>query len=273
MRDAYTDRMIDLHYGLLDQDDAEACRRHAASCPDCAARLDSLQLLGAALRAERAFPREQEVNWDAFARRTVRRALSEPEPAGWMAGLRALFFAPAWPAGRQWALAAAGLVAAAGLSITTYLMLPTLSGPAPQQAQAAAEIGMSEDNLDNLTINLARQNTTRYLNETRAVLVTLLDVNIDCGRDKQDVSVEKAKAMELLRRQRLIAAELQRMPLARAEEVCSDLQRLLLEISSLADCTRADEIRTLRDIVEKKQILVRMELLSQQLARHGGTSA
>jgi hypothetical protein len=165
------------------------------------------------------------------------------------------------------------MVAVGALGIAAYLMLPAPAGPEPRPPMMADDIGMSEDNLDNLTINLARQNTTRYLNETKAVLVTLLDVNIDCGKDKQDISVERAKAMELLRRQRLIAAELERMPLARAEDVCSDLQRLLLEISSLADCTRADEIRSLRDIVEKKQILVRMELLSQQLARHGGTSA
>lgn len=128
---------------------------------------------------------------------------------------------------------------------------------------------MPQDNLDHLSVNLARNNTARYLNETRAVLVTLLDVNIPCDAEKVDISLERAKAVELLRRQRLIAAELRRMPLSRAEGVCNDLEGLLLEIASLGDCTRDEEIRTLRDAVEKRQILVRMELLSQELARGG----
>ena len=73
--------------------------------------------------------------------------------------------------------------------------------------------------------------------------------------------------MALLRRQRLIAAELERVPLARAQDVCNELERLLVEISTLADCARDDELQTLRDVVEKRQILVRMELLSAELAR------
>ena len=40
-----------------------------------------------------------------------------------------------------------------------------------------------------------------------------------------------------------------------------------MEISTLADCTRDADIQTLRDVVEKRQILVRMELLGQELVR------
>jgi len=102
------------------------------------------------------------------------------------------------------------------------------------------------------------------------VLVSMMDVNIHCEKGKVDISAERAKATELLRRQRLIAAELNRMPLARAQDVCNDLEKLLLEVASLADCAHDDDIRTIRDLVDKRQILVRMELLSQELARREG---
>jgi hypothetical protein len=130
-----------------------------------------------------------------------------------------------------------------------------------------------EENLDILAVRLARRNTAQYLTDTRAVLITLLDVEMGCDKDKVDITAERARALELLRRQRIVATELGRVPLSRAKDVTEDLQQLLLEISSLADCAPTGDIQTLRDVVEKRQILVRMELLTQELARRGATRA
>ncbi len=267
------ERLIDLRYGLLDDDAAQACRRHVSTCPVCAAELRLLDAVAGSLRSDEAFPREGEVDWAQFARVTVGRAMAgiaprphAAPPARWLDRFASAFTLPAVPA---WS-AAAALVAVTVLGFVSYQYLPRTTGPAAVQT---ASVFVAEDGLDNLTVNLARQNTAKYINETRAVLVTLLDVNIECDTDKVDITAERAKATELLRRQRLIATELHRYPLARAEDVCNDLERLLLEISSLGDCTKDEEIKTLRDVVEKRQILVRMELLSQELAKRGGASA
>ena len=275
------DRLVDLKVDPDTAGDVAECRAHAATCPSCAGQMQRLEMLTSALSADEAFPGEESVNWDGLARATVRRAIDESAaPAGWRAWLAALMRPAQAPghAGRSWAPArmawAAGgfVVAAAGV---TMMML---SGQPPQKDERAtldemAAITMTPGNIDHLTVNLARQNTARYLNETRAVLVTLLDLTIDCDKDKVDVSAERAKATELLRRQRLIAAELERVPLSRAQDVCNELERLLVEISTLADCARDDELQTLRDVVEKRQILVRMELLSSELARREASRA
>lgn len=267
------ERLVDLRVDLDTARDVAECRTHAASCPECAEHIQRLELLTSALRADEAFPKEDKVNWDGFARATVRRAITQaqaaaahPAGSGWGAWLSGLLRpARPWaPARMAWA-AGGFMVAVAGVTMMMLSGQPRhLDGPAPDETAA---ITMTPDNIDHLTVALARQNTARYLNETRAVLVTLLDVGIDCDKDKVDVSAERAKAMALLRRQRLIAAELERVPLARAQDVCNELERLLVEISTLADCARDDELQTLRDVVEKRQILVRMELLSAELAR------
>jgi hypothetical protein len=274
----------------IDAVDAAACREHLAACVACSVEIQVMREISGALRAVEAFPREREVDWDRFARDTVRRAMVDPAPAwgaGWAARLRQALShafshmktAPrgGWsPARVAWGGAAA-LVLTAGVAIVSIVTVmtpaPGRQAPMGQQAAAAVPVAMSEGGIDTLTVNLARQNTARYLNETRAVLVTLLDVGIDCDKDKVDVSAERAKATELLRRQRLIAAELNRVPLARAQDVCNELERLLVEISTLADCARDEELQTLRDVVEKRQILVRMELLSAELARREASRA
>ncbi len=278
--DAFSELLIDLSCGLLDETQAAECRRHIAGCAACGAEWSRLSRLMSALTPEAVFPREPEVDWNRFARRTVARAI-EAKP-GLLARLSTLM--PRWnlSVAPAWAAAAALLVV---VSAAVLLMDRSPAGPEvahgpavpARTGQATAgdddSVFMSEPSIDHLTVNLARENTARYLTETRSMLVTLLDVNIHCEKGKVDVTAERAKATELLRRQRLIAAELHRLPLARAKDVCGDLERLLLEISSLGDCTRDDEIQTLRDVVNKRQILVRMELLSQELARQEGAHA
>jgi hypothetical protein len=268
--DSIRDSLIDLHYGLIDEPERESViRGHVAECSACAAQLRSLEQLLGALRRDEAFPREPEVDWETFARTTVGRAAGR----GW--SWRALVdgltrpvtvsITPAWAA-------AASAILILGLGILGYTFLPLTGGNGTTLGPPVTLVLVPEDNLDKLTVNLARKNTAQYLRETRAVLVTILDVDMGCDQDKVDITAERAKAVELLRRQRLVATELSRLPLARAQEVTGDLQNLLLEISSLADCTRSDDIQTLRDVVDKRQILVRMELLTQELDRRTGGS-
>jgi len=280
----YRGSLIDLQYGLLDAEAERGCRAHLESCEACAAELVSLRRLGEALapRPNDLFGGEDRVDWSRFAQRTVARALNAEDAAHPLPGsvgsraprrsgaLAWLTMPPAW------ATAMAGLVVLAGLAVLTSFYLPTSSTVAPESSLAGrAEDGVfvPQTNLDNLSVNLARQNTAEYLTQTRAVLVSMMDVNIECDKDHVDISAERAKATELLRRQRLIVAELNRQPLARAQDVCNDLEKLLLEVASLADCTKGEDLKTIRDVVEKRQILVRMELLSQELARRAGADA
>ena len=270
-REPMHDVLTDLHYGLLDADAERAARLHISQCAACAGDIADLERLTGALRVDEAFPYQDSVNWDQFARATVRLAIApEPSVISIFAGrLRRLIPAPV----PSWAAAAAGLVLLVGAALVAGRFMGGGLAPVVPDNGEMASVFVPEANIDNITVSLARQNTAEYLRQTRAVLVSMLDVNIDCDKGKVDVSAERAKATELLRRQRLIATELHRMPLARAQGVCDDLEKLLIEVASLTDCTRSDEIQSLRDLVEKRQILMRMELLGQELSRAEGASA
>lgn len=266
-------RIVDLHYGAIEDPDQERdLRAHLDSCEACSAESDALARLTSALRADEAFPRESEVDWNAFARRTVARSVAQGAgPAGvvrrWVGSLlrpTTVSITPAWAG-------AAAIILLAGVALLGYSFRPGPAGPDLPATTATALVMLPEENLDRLAVNLARRNTTQYLRETRAVLITLLDVEIGCNEETVDITAERAKAMDLLRRQRLVAAELGRVPLIRAREVTEDLQNLLLEIATLADCTPSGDIETLRQVVDQRQILVRMELLTQELARRGGS--
>lgn len=278
--DRFAELIIDQRYGLIDDpEQARALREHLDECRACAQLSKALGLLASSLRVEEAFPQEASVDWDAFSRRTLARAMTPlPERAGGWRGLVAALsrpmtvsFSPAW--------AAAAVLIVSGVALTVYALLPantqqpvTIADVAPDD-DASDHAMVPDENLDILAVRLARKNTAQYLYDTRAVLITLLDTEVGCDKDSVDITAERARALELLRRQRIVATELGRVPLSRAKDVTEDLQQLLLEISSLADCAPTGDIQTLRDVVEKRQILVRMELLTQELARRGATRA
>ena len=276
------DQLVDLHYGMLAPEEEKAIRDHVVSCAVCAAEVETIRTLMGALRADEAFPRESEVNWEAFARVTVARAVA-PGTAATISPVsddmplwHRLFQSLTRPMTVSFspAMAAISVALLIGAGVTVYQFMP--SGTPGQaidnhQHTPVAVILVPEESLNQLTVNLARNNTARYLDETRAVLLTLMEVPIGCDDETVDITEERVRAARLLRRQRLVATELGRLPLARAKDVTSDLQQILLEISSLADCTRDEEIQTLRDVVEKRQILMRMELLSEELKRRGAS--
>jgi len=265
------DRLVDLHYGLQDSAEEKATLGHIAGCAGCAAELETIRALMGALRAGEAFPREAEVDWDGFARVTVARAMAAPESAqeGLWNRLVASLTRPMTVSFNPVAAAAMTVVLLVGAGYLGYRFMPAgvPQGESPRPQMTVLLV--PEESLNQLTVNLARDNTARYLDETKAVLLTLMDVPIGCDDENVDITAERERAMELLRRQRLVATELDRFPLMRAQEVTTDLQQILLEISSLADCTKDENIQTLRDVIEKRQILVRMELLKQELKRTG----
>ena len=85
-----------------------------------------------------------------------------------------------------------------------------------------------------------------------------------------DIKDERAKALELIRRQRLIADDLQTLPLARAREVCRDLENIFIEIASLNDCAPPSQIADLGRLVASRQLLLRIDLVADQLRKGTG---
>lgn len=261
-------------YADLDGDAARAVEAHLKGCAGCREELRALQRVTHALSAEAAFPREREVDWDAFARATVERAVgfrARPARAARPAGLAA-WWRQVWRAPGL-ASAAAGLLVVAGAALGTYGVLrwgPGAGAPEPvlvAESAAAMPVRLPASMLADIETTSARAGTQRYLAESRALLLSLLGAPIRCEKDTVDIRDERAKSLDLIRRQRLIADDLEALPLARARDVCRDIERLLLEIVALNDCARADQIRELKSLVEGRQIMLRLELLSEELKR------
>jgi hypothetical protein len=55
------------------------------------------------------------------------------------------------------------------------------------------------------------------------------------------------------------------MQLARAREVCNQIEFLFLELSQISDELTAEETARIKDFVEQKQLLLKIKLLKKEL--------
>jgi hypothetical protein len=260
-------------YGDLPDDAARALESHLKGCAGCREELRGLQRASAALDDQVMFPHESEVDWDAIAGETVRRALGAGRGRAGLAGwFGQILRSPGWSAAAAVALLVAGI--AIGLGGSGILTEAPATGP--RTVEGGLNPRIAETNLipaamlADISATTARAGTRKYLKESRGLLTSLLAVPMRCGEDTVDIAAERKKSLQLLRRQRLIADQLESLPLARAREVSLDLEELFMEILSLSDCARTEQITHLRNLVEKRQLMLRLELLADEMDRSGG---
>ncbi len=261
-------------YGDLAAADTRALESHLEGCAGCREELRGLQRTAASLGSDLLFPREAEVDWAAFTSRTLRRAAQARST-----GARAASgFADWWKQVLRapgWAAAAAAALLVAGVAVGTWGAL-TLTGtpektvPAPQarlEPPEGGEVILPAAMLADIQATTAKAGTQRYLAESRTLLTSLLAIPVKCGDEGVDIAAEREKSLQLLRRQRLIADQLESLPLSRAREVCADLEEFFVEILSLSDCARAEQILELRRHAESRQLMLRLKLLSDEMER------
>jgi hypothetical protein len=191
----------------------------------------------------------------------VRDALP-PIPVGALgARVRARLDEGPTPSPWRWALLPAAALAAA---VLVTVLVPR--SPIEREAAPLPAIATSDDTLDRLERNVAREQTARYLSEAQDVLVTVAATPADCDRakDRVDVGQASARSRDLLAR-RALMVEAGGTEVASARPVLDDVEQALREVASLESCVRAKDMARLRDQVERQRLLMRIRLMTREL--------
>ena len=258
--------------GDLSPSELARLETHLAACAACAREQQALaRLVGALGKAARP-AREHEIDWERFAVETTARVHRESAPR-----VTAFRPRPRFALRPAFLLKAAGVFLAVGLTamLVHRTSAPDSAGPDPAVANSRPAVEpvateVSADMQDRVERSLARQNTHRYLEQSRAVLMNVLDTPVRCTRNEIDISAERQRSLELLRRKQLLRTDLDRPELARAANLCDQLEGILMEISTLKDCADLERIQELRAAVQRNQLLVKIRVAEQEL---GGTIA
>ena len=244
--------------GDLDGAEAEAVDRHLQDCPACRRERDFLKKIfngaGAAHRdLEKAMAT---VDWEALPERIARKVFDRPEARrperagrGWFP---ALSFRPA----------AAGL--AAGLVVGALAMFFLLRsgtfGPKPP-----AGVYASPEFYDRVELELARRETLSYLDKSGALLLDFVQPASADSSDLWQEGLGQQQAQSLLAKKKYINSQLGRRQMAKAKELCDQVELLILELAQVSRDLSDEERAQVRERIAAGQLWLKINLVTKEL--------
>lgn len=244
-------QMALLAAGVLLGREKESALAHAVSCRRCRVELEELRALVSLVERDPLRDGEPSVPLAVLTRsveREVERILVPGgRPRGWLV-----------------------VVPAAAAVLVVGLLVPALIArfrPAPPAAAIAAPPpAVSTEALDRLERNLVREHAARYLTEAGDVLVAVAATSVDCDppAGRVDLGPVPEQSRDLLARRALLV-EADREAVASARAVLDDVERALREVAELPSCVRRRDLEHLRREVDRRQLLMRIRLMTREL--------
>jgi hypothetical protein len=244
--------------GDLDKAEAEAVERHLRECAPCSRERDFLKKIfngaGAAHRdLEKAMAT---VDWEALPERIARKVFDRPE-----AGRRET-------AGRGWFPAfsfrpvavglAAGLVF--GALAMFFVLRSGLSGPKPPSGFYA-----SPEFFDRAELEMARRETLNYLDKSQSLLLDFVQPASAESTGLWQEGLGQRRAQSLLSKKKYINSQLSRLQMAKAKDICDQVELLILELAQVSRDLSDEERAQVRERIETGQVWLKISLVKKEL--------
>ena len=230
--------------------------RHLERCPKCRALADGLTGIrgGAALVRGDLGAAMAGIDWEAQADRIAAAAFAPPHPAPASRATRSRTSFIRLPSP-----ALAGLLA--GLVLGAGAMYFALRG-GPGPAAAGSKIVASRDFIERAEYELARRDTLDYLDKSRLLILDLVQSEPGAGIPLQ---AGQGPARDMLARKRLISTQLGSIRMAKAREICDQIEVLFRELAAVSGGLTEAEAARMRDYARSKQLLLKIRLLTKEL--------
>ena len=171
---------------------------------------------------------------------------------------------------RVWLVALPAAAAVVAVALVTPKVVARLRGETPPARAAIppaeATPLVSEDALRRIERNLARERAARYLSQAGEVLVAVAATGSDCDRKdgKLDVGAAPERSRELLEKRQLVV-EAGGEAVASARGVLDDVEMALRDVAELPSCVKRHDVERVRRDVERRQLLMRIRLMTREL--------
>ena len=256
----YRQRLGLLASSSLDPRETEWVRSHVADCASCQGELEQLSSLASSLRADASLERPLPISSEALRTRVlarIRTSAEEPAPrTGWS-------LTPS--------LAAVSFI---GIGLLAGVLVARVPGPAIGPDASIVPLQATEDTAVNdaafyerLEKTHTRANAARYLAEAQDVLIQV-SAAADCPdspKDSVDVTREAQTSRSLLRRRAALVSGSQGTLLA-AQGVMEEVGGVLQQVAELPKCTRRKDVDAIARTVDRRNLLMKIDMVSQELA-------
>lgn len=242
--------------GQLPHNRTEEIAAHLKVCAACRAELEETRKL---LSLATGFKEELKevmatVNWESLPAEITDKVWErkgQPAPAAAPSGWRL------W----KWQPVVAGLFL--GLLLGGALTFLVLKPQRPGALVARQEAGLSlpADLVERVDLALARRETIDYLERSQYLLLDLLQN----GQPGESGLARQERIQQLLTEKKYLNDQLDDWRLMKARAICDQIELLFLELSQLSPELSARELEKVRQMVEEKQLLLKINLVKKEL--------
>jgi len=240
--------------------DEAAMNEHLKNCPECRRTAEDVRKIldGAESVREELGDVMTGIDWAALPERIADAAFAGTKPAPVLSPARtfwkALFRPPYVPV---FATLLVGVVLGA---VATLLIL----NPPAGRRTAENKYSASSDLMDRAELQLAKRETLDYLDKSQYLILDF----VQAGPGQSRVLAKDSAAprlQDILSKKRYINQHLDTIQMAKAREICNQIEILLLELSQIDGELTAREEAEIKEFIEQRQILLKIKLLRKEL--------
>ncbi len=256
----YRQRLGLLASGALEPQEADWVTKHTTNCAACQTEFGELSRLASSLAADAALDRPLPISSDALRTRVLARIRAAPPHPG---------FKQAWSLTPVMsALGLVGIGLAAGFLATRVLAPPREGFVVSTSLEGLGETSLNDIAFyERLEKTHVRANAVRYLAEAQDVLIQVTAA-ADCPdspRDSVDVQREAQTSRSLLKRRAALVSD-SGGTLVAAQGVMEEVEGVLQQVAELPHCTRRTDVDAIARKVDRRHLLMKIDLVSQELA-------
>jgi hypothetical protein len=253
--------LVALLYGELDNNIEKKVRSHLDICPHCQEELQGLKGIVQAAdslndNVEKAMA---SVDWDALPNHIANAVFDRKSTLPQQAQRRSF-----------WKILVQSRLKPVYAALLVGLMLGSLATLIVMRTSLLRESGgesfsVSKDFLDRVELEMARRDTLDYLEKSQYVLLDFVQASPEKTPQswRRDLASEAAK--DLLVKKRYINPQLNKFHMAKAKEICDQIEFLFFELTQISDQLSEEDFQNIQDIIEDNQLLLKIKLLKRDL--------
>ncbi len=132
--------------------------------------------------------------------------------------------------------------------------------------KAAEPFFASSEFLDRVDLEIARRETLDYLEKSQLVLLEITQTKAEgCRLQLNEAALQQAR--ELLAKKKFLNPQLEKAPMAKAKEICDQIELLFHELASLSEGLTQTERQEIQSLMEDKSLLLKIRLLKKELQK------
>jgi hypothetical protein len=248
-------------YGELDKNINEQVRSHLDICPQCQ---EELQELKRVVRAADSLKDNVEeamasVNWDALPEQISNAVFADKSPLPQRESQRSF-----WETLAQSRLKPVYAALLVGVVLGSLVTLIVMRTSLLREAQGESFI-VSQDFLERVEIEMARRDTLDYLEKSQYVLLDFVQASPEVAPQSWRRDLASQTARDLLAKKRYINPQLDKFRMAKAKEICDQIEFLFFELTQVSDQLTEENLQYIQDLIEEKQLLLKIRLLKKDL--------